>query len=159
MRLLQKRLHRCLDFMNLLRGGSFQLELQVIHERCSGCGTCRLACALENYREVNPAKALLRIRGRFPSPGDYQIDLCDQCGACAEECPAEAITLVGDAYLIDQALCVNCMACAEACPKDVIMTPQEGDLPAKCTACGACVKICPREAIVVLPAAALSKEA
>ena len=135
------------------------MELQVIHERCSGCGTCRLACALENYREVNPTMALLRIRGRFPAPGDYQIDLCDQCGACAEVCPTEAIALEGDAYLIDLDTCINCMACAVTCPKGVIMTPQEEDVPAKCTACGACASICPREAIVSVPEQALRKEA
>ncbi len=135
------------------------MELQVIHERCSGCGTCRLACALENYREVNPSKSLLRILGRFPAPGDYRIDLCDQCGLCAEACPTEAIALAGDAYLIDEEACINCMECAEACPKDVIMTPHEEDMPAKCTACGACATICPREAIVTLPEPALRKGA
>jgi ferredoxin len=135
------------------------MELQVIHERCSGCGTCRLVCALENYREVNPAKALLKIRGRFPSPGDYQVDLCDQCGACAEVCPTEAITREGDAYLIDEEVCVNCMACAEACPKGVIITPQMEDVPAKCNGCGACASICPREAIVSVSETTLRKEA
>ena len=135
------------------------MELQVIHDRCSGCGTCRLVCALENYREVNPAKALLRIRGRFPSPGDYRIDLCDQCGACAEVCPTEAITLEGDAYRIDETACINCMVCEEACPKGVIMTPNQEDMPAKCTACGACAEICPREAIVILTEPALRKGA
>jgi ferredoxin len=135
------------------------MELQVIHERCSGCGTCRLACALENYREVNPAKALLRIRGRFPAPGDYRIDLCDQCGACAEVCPVEAITLVEGAFRVDTDECVSCMACEEVCPKGVVMTPHQDEVPAICTACGACAEICPREAIVIAPASALRKEA
>ena len=46
------------------------MELKAIHENCSGCGVCRVVCALENFREVNPAKAALRIEGRFPAPGD-----------------------------------------------------------------------------------------
>ena len=33
------------------------MELKAIHENCSGCGVCRVVCALENFREVNPAKA------------------------------------------------------------------------------------------------------
>jgi ferredoxin len=63
------------------------MELKAVHENCSGCGVCRVVCALENFREVNPAKAALRIEGRFPAPGDYRIHLCDQCGVCAEVCP------------------------------------------------------------------------
>jgi Fe-S-cluster-containing dehydrogenase component len=48
------------------------VELIAIHENCSGCGTCRLACAIENFQEVNPSKSLLRIEARFPAPGDYR---------------------------------------------------------------------------------------
>ena len=33
------------------------MALRAIHENCSGCGVCRVVCALENFREVNPAKA------------------------------------------------------------------------------------------------------
>jgi ferredoxin len=118
-----------------------------------------LACALENFRQVNPAKALLRIRGRFPSPGDYRIDLCDQCGACAEVCPTEAIRQVDGIYRIDPDLCVSCMACLDACPKGVVMTPNPDEVPIKCTACGVCAEICPREAIVFRQVPALGKGA
>ncbi|MDJ0782095.1 MAG: 4Fe-4S binding protein [Desulfosarcinaceae bacterium] len=135
------------------------MELRVIHERCSGCGTCRLTCALENFREVNPAKALLRIRGRFPAPGDYRIDLCDQCGECAEICPVEAITQLNGAYRVDTEACINCMVCVDACPKGVVMTPHQDEEPAICTACGACAAICPREAIITAPSHTLQKEA
>lgn len=135
------------------------MKLQVIHERCSGCGTCRLACALENYREINPSKALLRIRGRFPAPGDYRIDLCDQCGDCAGSCPEAAITLEDGAYRVDAEACINCMACVEACPKGVVMMPHQDEVPAICSACGACAEICPREAIVSAIQPALPKEA
>jgi Fe-S-cluster-containing hydrogenase component 2 len=126
------------------------MELRVIHENCSGCGTCRLVCALENYREVNPARALLRIRGRFPSPGDYRIDFCDQCGECAEACPAEAIFFEDGAYRIDEDECTGCMICVETCPKNVMMERKDGDPPAKCIACGECAWICPRGAIVLV---------
>ena len=80
-----------------------------------------MVCALENFREVNPAKAALRIEGRFPAPGDYRIHLCDQCGVCAEVCPVEAIELKGDAYIIDPAECTACMQCVEECPHDVLL--------------------------------------
>lgn len=125
--------------------------LKAIHENCSGCCTCRLACVLENHRLVNPTLAALRIEGRFPAPGDYRIQLCDQCGACAEACPAEAIYAgEDDVYRIDGDLCTGCMLCVEACPYGVLVENRHTELPIKCTLCGACVEVCPREAIVLV---------
>ena len=50
-------------------------------------------------------------------------DACISCGACASECPVEAIS-EGDAiYVIDADACIDCGACANACPVDA---PVEG---------------------------------
>jgi ferredoxin len=130
------------------------MMLKAIHEKCSGCGTCRLACAIANFREVAPAKALLVIEGRFPAPGDYRIHLCDQCGACAEACPEEAIERAGGIYRIVAERCSGCLACVAACPQGVMMAPKCLDTPAKCTLCGECAAICPREAILLTEEAA-----
>jgi len=78
---------------NTLDGDIHSMQLIAYHERCSGCSTCRLACAIENFHEVNPSRSLLRIEARFPGPGDYRIHLCDQCGVCADNCPEDAIGL------------------------------------------------------------------
>ena len=43
-------------------------------------------------------------------------DECIACGACAAECPVEAISEGDDKYVIDEDLCVECGACASACP-------------------------------------------
>ena len=126
------------------------MELKAIHSNCSGCGTCRLACAIENFKEVNPAKAALRIKGRFPAPGDYQIHLCDQCGVCAEVCPVEAIQLENEAYSIDPNECTGCMICVEECPHDVLFEHKTMEVPIKCTLCGECVRACPRDAILLV---------
>ncbi|MBW2635774.1 MAG: 4Fe-4S dicluster domain-containing protein [Deltaproteobacteria bacterium] len=123
------------------------LELKAIHENCSGCGVCRLVCSLENYREVNPAMAALKIEGRFPAPGDYLIHLCNQCGQCAEACPVDAIPLKNGVYLIDAIECTGCMICVQACPSGVFFEHKHTDRPIKCTLCGACVEACPREAL------------
>ena len=96
------------------------MVLQAIHENCSGCGVCRLVCALENFRETNPSKAALRIEGRFPEPGDYRIHLCDQCGVCAEVCPMDAIYMDNGIYIIDEDECNGCMTCVEECPINVV---------------------------------------
>lgn len=41
---------------------------------------------------------------------------CISCGACAAQCPVEAITEGDDKYVIDADLCIECGACADACP-------------------------------------------
>lgn len=44
---------------------------------------------------------------------------CIACGACAGECPVDAIK-EGDIYVIDPDVCTDCGACAEVCPVEAI---------------------------------------
>lgn len=48
----------------------------------------------------------------------YKIDEneCIACGACAAECPEEAISEQGGVYVIDAAKCQDCGNCADVCP-------------------------------------------
>ena len=47
----------------------------------------------------------------------YKIsDDCISCGACAAECPVEAISEGADKYVIDPDTCIECGACASTCP-------------------------------------------
>ena len=125
------------------------MQLKAYHERCSGCSTCRLACAIENFNEVNPSRSLLRIEARFPGPGDYRIHLCDQCGVCADNCPEDAIGLNGGIYIVDPDTCTGCLTCVEVCPRDVMFEQKHSEVPVKCVLCGECALTCPRKAIVV----------
>ncbi|MBE5965042.1 MAG: 4Fe-4S binding protein [Lachnospiraceae bacterium] len=47
-------------------------------------------------------------------------DECIQCGACASNCPVEAIKEGDGKFVIDQDACVQCGACASNCPVDAI---------------------------------------
>lgn len=54
----------------------------------------------------------------------YKItDACIACGACAAECPVEAISEGDNIYVIDADACIDCGSCADACPVDA---PTEG---------------------------------
>ncbi|MEG1633666.1 MAG: 4Fe-4S binding protein [Oscillospiraceae bacterium] len=46
---------------------------------------------------------------------------CVSCGTCAANCPAEAIEMGDDRYVIDQDKCVSCGTCKENCPADAII--------------------------------------
>jgi ferredoxin len=47
-------------------------------------------------------------------------DECISCGACAAECPVEAITEGDETYVIDPELCTDCGNCVDACPVEAI---------------------------------------
>lgn len=54
----------------------------------------------------------------------YKIsDECIKCGACASECPNDAISEGDATYVIDADKCVGCGACAGVCP---VGAPKEG---------------------------------
>ncbi len=47
----------------------------------------------------------------------YKItDECVNCGACAEECPTDAISEGEEFHVIDPDKCIECGACASVCP-------------------------------------------
>ena len=122
------------------------MGLSFRQETCSGCKACELVCSLQNLNVVNPSKALLGVHGKFPVPGKYTMDLCDQCGDCAAACPNEAITLKAGAYGIDRDRCDGCMACVDACPRHLVKIGDD-NLPYKCINCRQCVEVCPRDAL------------
>lgn len=51
----------------------------------------------------------------------YKIsDDCISCGACAANCPVEAISEGDEHFVIDADKCIDCGSCAAGCPVEAI---------------------------------------
>jgi len=51
---------------------------------------------------------------------ETDLDECIGCGACADICPVNAVTMVDERPQVDQDWCIGCGVCAVSCPAEVI---------------------------------------
>jgi carbon-monoxide dehydrogenase iron sulfur subunit len=139
----------------------------VDEQRCLGCKTCMIACAMahtdaETLAEAlgaqTPPQARLHVMpgGRFGVP--LQCRHCEDA-PCVAICPTEAIRRAsedGPPVLMDRDRCIGCRMCMIVCPFGVIDTARDGKAMIKCDLCikrteagelPACVAACPTKAL------------
>jgi molybdopterin-containing oxidoreductase family iron-sulfur binding subunit len=98
-------------------------------DRCTGCGACMIACAVENnVPAANPAatgRTGLTWMRVFPLESEGQRAfvpvMCQQCEhetPCASVCPQQAVELDAATGVVGQvpARCLGCRYCMAACP-------------------------------------------
>ena len=52
----------------------------------------------------------------------YKItEECISCGACAANCPVEAISEGDERFVIDADACIDCGSCTSGCPVEAIV--------------------------------------
>lgn len=135
-------------------------------DRCLGCKSCELACAVEHSESKNLFAAI----GERPVPrtrlsvaqGDgFAVPLqCRHCqdAPCIEICPTKALHRADEdsPVVIEHDLCIGCNWCVLACPFGVISVDSEGRTITKCDQCfervergelPACVSACPSGAL------------
>ena len=103
-------------------------------DRCTGCGSCMVACAVEN--NVPPAAKDANSRNGITWIRVFKVDngqqyagkrsvfvpvLCQQCGEeppCASVCPQQAVELDPATGVVGQmpSRCLGCRYCMAACP-------------------------------------------
>lgn len=151
--------------------------LSVSIEKCVGCHTCELACALAHTKAGDLAKAIqsgekpgIRIAVEFYNNKSIPLH-CHQCevAACMTVCPSGAIhrKAVREPVLVDQDKCIGCNMCVQACPFGMMMINSSGKGVLKCDLCitrleqgmdPACASSCPTKAIQFIEETEASKE-
>jgi Fe-S-cluster-containing hydrogenase component 2 len=125
------------------------VRLYAENAKCSGCRACLVACSMNLFGENNPKKATLLLIPHFPEPGTYALQVCTQCGKCAEVCPTDAIKQKdGGEYFVEYSECILCEECVPVCPENVMFVKADLAQTAwKCDLCGDCVLVCGTNAL------------
>lgn len=138
-------------------------EIFVKTDRCTGCKTCELACAVEHSRSKNLYAALgestlpkRRLFVEWVAPEAKVPILCRHCedAPCMHACIAGAISRNPEGVVLtDGDKCIGCWTCVMVCPYGVIGRNMDERRAYRCDRCPdrempACVSACPTEALV-----------
>jgi carbon-monoxide dehydrogenase iron sulfur subunit len=114
-------------------------------EKCLGCKSCQLQCALEHSRSKALHHAIRerpapRARVRVEAVDDLAIPLqCHHCedAPCVKVCPSHALEKAGadEPVLITNERCIGCTWCIIACPFGVIAMDDTGKAVINCDLC------------------------
>jgi len=138
-------------------------EIFVKTDRCVGCRSCIMACAVEHSASKTLFGAIAesprpksRVYVEWVSP-DRKVPLvCRQCedAPCMHACIAGAISRDADGVVrTDTDKCIGCWTCVMVCPYGVIGRHLETHQAYRCDRCPdrempACVSACPTGALV-----------
>jgi len=136
-------------------------------ERCLGCRSCEIACALEHSKSKTLRGAVRESprpqrRVTVETAGAHSLPLqCRHCeeAPCMTVCPTDAMYRAeeGGPVRIDSRRCIGCKMCILVCPFGVISLRRDGRAVVKCDQCiertedgkaPACVAACPTGALV-----------
>mgnify|MGYP001773670869 CR=1 FL=1 len=146
-------------------------------ERCTGCKSCEIACAVQHsktkdlftaiFEDPPPQKrthVLKALEFSYPSRCMHCID-----APCMKACPRSA--MFWDSELervsINKDRCIGCFMCAMVCPFGAISVRRPERIALKCDLCGsrlregripACVESCPTKALLFGEVEELSKK-
>ncbi len=130
--------------------------IDIEHEKCTGCQSCTIACALKRERICNPLLGRIQV-ARREKAGVHIPVVCSQCqdAPCIAICPVSALSRDAETQVVrlDDDRCIGCRYCALACPFGAVVVNVDTGKVLKCDQCEGieggpvCVKVCHNEAI------------
>ncbi len=140
-------------------------EILIDLDRCQGCKSCEISCAVAH----SGSKSLFGALYESPSPRKriYVMDIdgspvpinCRHCeqAACVAVCPTKAMYRDENTGIVhhNPNRCIGCGFCEMACPFGVLNRYPGSKIVAKCDRCPereipACVEACPTHALLFL---------
>lgn len=143
-----------------------QKEILIRYERCMGCHSCEVACAVAHSPSKTLVGAILSDKPPLKQIYVEQIDnlrapiACRHCeeAPCVELCTTHSLHHTPDGLVTNsdrQDKCIGCWMCIMACPFGVIRQDGDKRRAVKCdrecldeAGIPACVKACPTSALV-----------
>ncbi len=145
--------------------------------KCLGCKSCEMQCAIEHSKSKDLFKALAECpipqgRVKVEKVQDLAVPLqCRHCedAPCIKVCPSKALDRENaeSPVLIDQERCIGCKMCVIVCPFGVIRTDKKGKAMIKCDMCferlkrnelPVCVVSCPTKALEFKTSEGIAKD-
>lgn len=138
-------------------------EIFVRLDRCMGCHSCEMACAVEHSAGKTLYAALSesptpkpRLYVEWVAPDNAVPIVCRHCedAPCMHACISGAIGRSDDGVVATQKdKCIGCWTCVMVCPYGVIGRHLEEHTAYRCDRCPdkelpACVNACPTNALV-----------
>ncbi|MBN2528298.1 MAG: 4Fe-4S dicluster domain-containing protein [Deltaproteobacteria bacterium] len=120
--------------------------------KCTGCGTCKLACSMTKGHSDHLTRS--RIHIFTISEVEHVQVSCLQCveAACMKACTIGALVRneATGAIEVQEDRCIRCGLCEPACPFGHMHFDTRSKLPQKCDLCfgePACARFCPHGAL------------
>lgn len=135
----------------------------VYSNRCTGCKTCELYCAVERgsnaktllkaVQELPEPQPRVRVEGSNDAPFPLQCRQCLQA-PCLDACLSGALTRDPETNMVfvREDRCIACWTCTMFCPYGVIFPWPQRKIALKCDRCNymenpTCVEVCPTHAL------------
>jgi anaerobic carbon-monoxide dehydrogenase iron sulfur subunit len=127
--------------------------LYIDYQKCTGCRTCELVCAVQHDGCSNPARSRIKVV-KWEAQGLYIPMTCQQCqdAPCLNICPVKAISKDDSMgrVTVDYDVCIGCRSCVAICPFGAMNYNVIDKRVFKCDLCDGdpqCVRFCDVKAV------------
>ena len=132
--------------------------LYIDYQKCTGCRTCELVCAVQHDGCSNPTRSRIKVV-KWESQGLYIPMSCQQCqdAPCLNICPVKAISKDDSMgrVMVDYDVCIGCRSCVAICPFGAMGYNVIDKRVFKCDLCDGdpqCVRFCDVKAVNLIEA-------